>query len=72
MWKVVPICDYQKLDVRPEDLLDSGDFRKCETYRGGGGYDQFPKICKKCANLIMPTTLDLRMLKSFKILWEKQ
>jgi len=28
--------------------------------------------CKKCANLYMPTTLDLRMLKSFKILWEKQ
>jgi uncharacterized Fe-S cluster-containing radical SAM superfamily protein len=46
-WKVVPICDYQKLDVRAEDLLNGGDFRKCETYRGGGGYDQFPKICKK-------------------------
>jgi len=46
-WPVVPICDYQKLDVRPEDLLNGGDFRKCETYRGGGGYDQFPKICKK-------------------------
>jgi len=46
-WKVVPICDYQKLDVRPEDLLNGGDFRKCETYRGGGGYDQFPRICKK-------------------------
>ena len=46
-WKVVPICDYQKLDVRPEDLLNGGDFRKCETYRGGGGYDQFPTICEK-------------------------
>jgi uncharacterized Fe-S cluster-containing radical SAM superfamily protein len=46
-WKVVPICDYQKLDVRPEDLLNNGDFRKCETYRGGGGYDQFPAICEK-------------------------
>jgi uncharacterized Fe-S cluster-containing radical SAM superfamily protein len=46
-WKVVPICNYQKLDVRPEDLLNGGDFRKCETYRGGGGYDQFPKIAKK-------------------------
>lgn len=46
-WKVVPICDYQKLDVRPEDLLNGGHFRKCETYRGGGGYDQFPAIAKK-------------------------
>lgn len=46
-WKVVPICEYQKLDVRPEDLLNGGDFRKCDTYRGGGGYDQFPAICEK-------------------------
>lgn len=47
IWKVVPICNYQKLDVRSEDLLNNGDFRKCETYRGGGGYDQFPTICEK-------------------------
>lgn len=47
MWPVVPISEYQRLDVRPEDLLDGGDFRKCETYRGGGGYDQFPSICEK-------------------------
>ncbi len=46
-WKVVPICDYQKMDVRQEDLLNGGLFRKCETYRGGGGYDQFPSICEK-------------------------
>jgi uncharacterized Fe-S cluster-containing radical SAM superfamily protein len=46
-WKVVPICDYQKMDVRPEDLLNGGLYRKCETYRGGGGYDQFPAICEK-------------------------
>lgn len=46
-WKVVPICGYQKLDVRPEDLLNGGHFRKCETYRGGGGYDQFPAIAMK-------------------------
>lgn len=35
------------MDVRPEDLLDGGLYRKCETYRGGGGYDQFPTICEK-------------------------
>lgn len=46
-WKVVPICEYQRTDVRPDDLLNGGDFRKCETYRGGGGYDQFPAICEK-------------------------
>ena len=44
-WKVVPIQGRQLLDVRQEDLF--GDFRLCETYRGGGGYDQFPKIYKK-------------------------
>lgn len=46
-WKVVPICLDQSRDVREEDLLDGGDFRKCDTYRGGGGYDQFPIICKR-------------------------
>ena len=35
------------MDVRPEDILADGLFRKCSTYRGGGGYDQFPKICEK-------------------------
>jgi hypothetical protein len=35
------------LDVRPEDILNGGHFRKCNTYRGGGGYDRFPYICEK-------------------------
>jgi uncharacterized Fe-S cluster-containing radical SAM superfamily protein len=43
-WKVVPLSRGQLHDVRDEDILDNGQFRKCETYRGGGGYDQFPKI----------------------------
>jgi len=46
-WKVVPICEAQKRDVSPEDLLNGGIFRKCDTYKGGGGYDQFPAICEK-------------------------
>jgi uncharacterized Fe-S cluster-containing radical SAM superfamily protein len=46
-WRVVPICKYQRLDVRPEDLLNHGHFRKCETYRSGGGYDQFPAIYER-------------------------
>lgn len=44
-WKVCPIQGRQLKDVRPEDLY--GDFRLCNTYRGGGGYDQFPGIYKK-------------------------
>jgi organic radical activating enzyme len=44
-WKVTPIQGRQLRDVRQEDLF--GDFRLCETYRGGGGYDRFPKIYKK-------------------------
>lgn len=47
MWPVVPICDAQKLDVRPEDLLNNGVYRKCDTYRGGGGYDRFNAIYEK-------------------------
>lgn len=47
VWKVVPVCAAQNLDVRPEDLLNGGDFRKCNTYRGGGGYDRFPYIYEK-------------------------
>ena len=44
-WKVAPIQGRQLKDVRQEDLF--GDFRLCETYRGGGGYDQFPTIYKR-------------------------
>jgi len=44
-WKVCPIQGRQLKDVRPEDLF--GDFRLCNTYRGGGGYDQFPHIYNK-------------------------
>jgi len=43
-WPVMPICDAQKLDVRPDDLLNDGLFRKCDTYRGGGGYDKFGDV----------------------------
>jgi hypothetical protein len=46
-WKVVPISKYQQLDVNHLVLLDGGAFRKCNTYKGGGGYDQFPAICER-------------------------
>jgi len=45
-WPVVPLSPGQLQDVREEDILVGGHFRKCLTYRGGGGYDQFPYICE--------------------------
>lgn len=53
-WKIVPISKYQLLDVREEDILGGGHFRKCDTYRGGGGYDQFPAIFEKRTELGRP------------------
>jgi pyruvate-formate lyase-activating enzyme len=41
-WTVVPLCKQQLLDIQPEDVL--GDFRLCDVYRAGGGYDKFPQI----------------------------
>lgn len=46
-WPVVPICEAQQLDVDPNDLLLMGVYRKCNTYKSGGGYDQFPEIWKR-------------------------
>jgi pyruvate-formate lyase-activating enzyme len=44
-FKVCPVQGRQLLDVRKEDIFE--DFRICDTYRGGGGYDQLPEIIKK-------------------------
>lgn len=44
-WRVCPVQGRQLKDVRLLDLWR--DFRFCNTYRGGGGYDQFPQIAKK-------------------------
>lgn len=41
---VVPLCPRQLRDVRQEDILFGGLARKCDTYRGGGGYDKFNDI----------------------------
>ncbi|MEL6164752.1 MAG: radical SAM protein, partial [Cyanobacteria bacterium J06628_3] len=50
LWDIVPVSDDQKRDVRASDLLNDGLYRKCSTYRGGGGYDQFPIIANKRLN----------------------
>lgn len=44
MWPVVPLCEAQLQDVNPKDILEHGLFRRCNTYKGGGGYDKFPAI----------------------------
>lgn len=46
-FKVVPLCERQKRDIKKEHLLDSGLYRVCDVYKGGGGYDKFPEICKR-------------------------
>lgn len=47
LWDVMPLCKAQLLDVNPSDILESGLYRKCNTYKGGGGYDQFPAIYER-------------------------
>ena len=46
-WEVMPLCAAQLLDVNPQDILNNGLYRRCNTYKGGGGYDQFPGIYQK-------------------------
>ena len=46
-WKVVPLCNKQLRDINPQDTLHNGHFRKCNTYKSGGGYDKFPQIAEK-------------------------
>lgn len=47
VWDIVPLCERQLRDVRTDDILEDGLYRKCDTYRGGGGYDKFPEISEK-------------------------
>ncbi len=55
-WPVVPICERQRRDVNPDDLLEDGLYRKCNTYKGGGGYDMFPAIYRRRHRRLDPTT----------------
>lgn len=47
VWDVMPLCEAQLTDVNPSDILCNGLYRKCNTYKGGGGYDKFPEIYQK-------------------------
>ena len=43
-WSVVPLCKRQLRDVNPSDILCNGLYRRCDIYKGGGGYDKFEAI----------------------------
>lgn len=43
-FKVCPIQGRQLLDVDHKDIF--GDFRICNTYKSGGGYDKLPEMIK--------------------------
>lgn len=45
-WKVMYLCDKQLRDVNPSDIIKNGLYRRCDTYKGGGGYDKFSDIYK--------------------------
>ena len=45
-WPVVPLCERQLRDVNPSDVLKDGLYRRCNIYKGGGGYDKFEAIYK--------------------------
>ena len=61
-WKVVPISEQQRLDVRPSDLVEGGDMRVCSTYRGGGGYDDFPKLAAARGLADHPSQADTQLV----------
>lgn len=46
-WQVMVLCKAQMLDINPSDVLNNGLYRKCNTYKGGGGYDKFPDIYQR-------------------------
>jgi hypothetical protein len=46
-WPVVPLCDRQRLDVRNEDVLEGGLYRRCIAGRAGAGYDRYPAIVER-------------------------
>ena len=47
LWPVVPLCNKQLRDINKSDILNNGLYRKCDIYKGGGGYDKFEAIFQK-------------------------
>lgn len=50
-WNIVPLCEAQKRDVNPNDIIQDGLYRRCNIYKGGGGYDKFSDIYKTRKNI---------------------
>jgi pyruvate-formate lyase-activating enzyme len=46
-WQVVPLSYGQLRDINQADVINEGLYRKCNTYKGGGGYDKFPNAANK-------------------------
>ena len=46
-WSVQYLCDKQLRDVDADDVLCDGLYRKCHSYKGGGGFDEFNEIMKR-------------------------
>lgn len=44
MFPVVKLCEKQLRDVNKDDILCNGLYRRCNIYKGGGGYDRFVGI----------------------------
>lgn len=34
-WPVMPLCKAQLQDINPDDVLNGGLYRRCNTYKGG-------------------------------------
>lgn len=45
-WPVVPLCARQRRDVREEDLIENGLFRRCNVSRSRDQRDNFGGICR--------------------------
>ena len=49
-WPIVPICKRQHRDIRDEDLISGGLFRRCVVTRHRDQRDLFAEICTKRLN----------------------
>ena len=57
-WNVMKLCERQLRDINPQDVLNDGLYRKCNTYKGGGGYNKFPEIYNRRQQLIGEPTIE--------------
>ncbi len=49
-WKIVPLSKGQLLDINEKDVIYKDNvplYRYCQLYKGGGGYDKFPKLSEQ-------------------------